>query len=94
MAEDKKPDNKWAANIAFTGDEATVKKVIKFVESLEGEGKVGDFTWIDGPYESLQLMLKRRVENLALGVESPKALPQNNPESPQEVDGNDGGANE
>ena len=89
MAEDKKIEEKWAANIAFTGDEATVKKVIKLVESLEEEGKVGDFTWIDGPYDSLQLMLKRRAENLALSIEPPKALPPNNQESSQNDDGDD-----
>tara|TARA_B100000683_G_C12483860_1_gene552362 strand:- start:1077 stop:1292 length:216 start_codon:yes stop_codon:yes gene_type:complete len=57
---------KWAANIAFTGSEEAVKKVIDFVEELEENGEVEDYTEIDGPYESLQLMLKRRVENLAL----------------------------
>lgn len=87
MASDKKTEEKWAANIAFTGDEATVKKVIKLVESLENEGKIDDFTWIDGPHESLQLMLKRRVENLALGLESPKALPQSDPELSQDDKG-------
>lgn len=66
---------KWAANIAFTGDEDTVKKVLDFVEGLENEGRIGDYTGIDGPYESLQLMLKRRVENLALGVDPAKTLP-------------------
>lgn len=94
MAEDKKFEDQWATNIAFTGDEATVKMVIKFVENLEDEGKIKDFTRIDGPYESLQLMLKRRVENLGLGIESPKALPQNNLEVPQVDDDNHGDANE
>lgn len=89
MADDKNIEEKWAANIAFTGDEATVKKVIRLVESLESEGKIDDFTWIDGPHESLQLMLKRRVENLALGLEPPKALPQSNQESSREDDGGD-----
>lgn len=89
MADDKKPEEKWAANIAFTGDEATVKKVIKLVESLESEGKIDDFTWIDGPHESLQLMLKRRVENLALEVGLPKALPQSDPKPSQEDDDGD-----
>ncbi|MHA7122286.1 hypothetical protein ACWV16_16480 [Achromobacter xylosoxidans] len=88
MAENNEK-KKWAANIAFTGDEDTVKKVLDFVERLEGEGKIGDYTGIDGPYDSLQLMLKRRVENLALGVEPPKALPPNNQESSQNDDGGD-----
>ncbi|MBK1820493.1 hypothetical protein [Burkholderia orbicola] len=92
MADDKKVEEKWAANIAFTGDEQTVKKVLNFLDGLENEGKIGDYTGINGPYESLQLMLKRRVENLALGVEPTKPLPQNGPEPSQEDD--DGGKDE
>lgn len=88
-------DKKWAANIAFTGDEDTVKKIIAFVEKLEGEGKIEDYTWIDGPHQSLQELLKRRAVNLALEVGTPKALSQTNPETQHEDDGgNSGDVNE
>lgn len=57
---------KWATNVAFVGDEKTVKKILKKLGELEGGGEIQDLTGIEGPFDSLQLMLKRRVENLAL----------------------------
>jgi len=73
---DAKNEEKWAANFAFTGSEATVKEVKKFLDSLEASGKIDDMTGISGPHESLQLMLKRRVENLALGATSESTKPE------------------
>ena len=64
------PDNDmWAANIAFTGSKAQIKEILNFVEEFEEAGKIDDYTGIHGPFESLQLMLKRRKENLALGLD-------------------------
>lgn len=56
----------WAANIAFVADEETFKQVIEFIEEKEAEGKIKDLLTLDGPYDSMQLMLKRRKENLML----------------------------
>lgn len=71
-------DEKWAANIAFVGSKETVKKIIEMIEELEDNGEIEDYTGIEGPYDSLQLMLKRRVENLSLEAkgqpESPHLL--------------------
>ncbi|WP_445778316.1 hypothetical protein [Shewanella sp.] len=61
-------DEKWATNVAFVGNEETVKKILKKLNQLEESGEIEDLTGIEGPFESLQPMLKRRVENLALGV--------------------------
>ena len=59
-------DEKWAANIAFVGSKEKVKKILKIVEELEDNGDIEDYTGIEGPFDSLQLMLKRRVENLVV----------------------------
>lgn len=56
----------WAANIAFVGDEKTVQEVLEFIEEKEAEGKIKDVLTLDGPFDSMQLMLKRRKENLML----------------------------
>lgn len=61
-------DEKWATNVAFVGSEETVKKILKKLSQLEESGEIEDLTGIEGPFDSLQPMLKRRVENLALGV--------------------------
>ncbi|MDH2528313.1 hypothetical protein QDR63_18820 [Acinetobacter baumannii] len=69
--EDK--DEKWAVNIAFVAqNKETARLVLDFIDSLEDDGKIEDSTGIHGPFDSLQLMLKRRAENLALDV---KQLP-------------------
>ncbi|EJD6080890.1 hypothetical protein M0L39_RS09835 [Providencia rettgeri] len=70
-------DRKWAANIAFVGSKDKVKKILEMVEQLDDAGEIEDYTGIDGPYDSLQLMLKRRVENLSLQAKG-------EPESPQQ----------
>ncbi|HCE3205328.1 hypothetical protein P3633_22850 [Vibrio parahaemolyticus] len=62
-------DEKWATNLAFVGNEQTVKKIIRKLNELEDSGEIEDLTGIEGPFESLQPMLKRRVENLALGAD-------------------------
>ena len=75
-------DEKWAANIAFTGSKENVKKILALVEELEDKGEIEDYTEIDGPYDSLQLMLKRRVENLSLEPKGePDPLQLEKPES-------------
>lgn len=56
----------WAANIAFVGDEKTVQEVLEFIEEKEAAGKITDLLTLDGPFDSMQLMLKRRKENLML----------------------------
>lgn len=61
-------EEKWAANIAFVGSKEKVKAILKMVDELEEQGHIEDYTGIEGPYDSLQLMLKRRVENLVLGA--------------------------
>ncbi|SMF22312.1 hypothetical protein [Pseudogulbenkiania subflava] len=61
-------EEKWAANIAFVGSKEKVKEILKMIEKLEEQGELEDYTGIEGPYDSLQLMLKRRNENLALEV--------------------------
>ena len=61
-------DEKWATNIAFVGNEKTVKKVLKKLNELEEKGEIEDLTGIEGPFDSLQVMLKRRAENLSLGI--------------------------
>lgn len=70
-------DEKWATNIAFVGNEKTVKKVIKKLNELEEKGEIEDLTGIEGPFDSLQVMLKRRVDNLSLVIiddSEPKAI--------------------
>jgi hypothetical protein len=75
-------DEKWAANIAFTGSKENVKKILAMVEELEDKGEIEDYTEIDGPYDSLQQMLKRRVENLSLEAKGePEPSRLENPES-------------
>lgn len=69
-------DEKWAANIAFVGSKEKVKKILEMVEELEDAGEIEDYTGIDGPYDSLQLMLKRRVENLSLEAKGEPEPPQ------------------
>lgn len=69
-------DEKWAANIAFVGNKEKVKKILEMVEQLEDAGEIEDYTGIEGPYDSLQLMLKRRVENLSLEAKDEPEPPQ------------------
>lgn len=57
---------KWAANVAFVGNKDTVKKILDIINELEESGELQDCTGIDGPYDSLQDLLKRRVDNLLL----------------------------
>ena len=66
MSEDEKKERKWAANIAFVGDESKVKALIKFFKEEEAKGGICDFSRIDGPHEKLQDLLKDRVNNLSL----------------------------
>lgn len=66
MAEDSGKSRKWAANIAFVGDESKVKALIKQFQQAEENGDIADFTRIDGPHEKLQDLLKDRVKNLGL----------------------------
>jgi hypothetical protein len=66
MSDDDKKERKWAANIAFVGDESKVKKLIEYFKEEEKNGGISDFTRIDGPYEKLQDMLKDRAKNLSL----------------------------
>jgi hypothetical protein len=61
-------EEKWAVNVAFVCDEKTAKRVLKAISGLEEKGEITDLTGIEGPYNSLQIMLKRRLENLTLGV--------------------------
>jgi hypothetical protein len=82
-------EEKWAANVAFVGDEKTVKKILKKLSELEEKGEITDLTGIEGPFDSLQKLLKRRVDNLALGINT-GALPtqielaQQAPDEPEE----------
>jgi|GEM_PF-3120589 len=69
-------DEKWAANIAFVGSKEKVKQILEMVEELENAGEIEDYTGIEGPYDSLQLMLKRRVENLSLEAKGEPEPPQ------------------
>lgn len=69
-------EEKWATNVAFVGNEATVKKILKKLGELEESGEIEDLTGIEGPFDSLQPMLKRRVENLALGISDEPAPTQ------------------
>jgi len=96
MMEDEKIEEKWAGNFAFTGNEATVKKVKKILDELEANGEIDDITGILGPHESLQLMLKRRVENLALGAGLEPSKPNliQNTELAQGDSSSDGNKNE
>ena len=57
---------KWAATVAFVGNKDTVKKILDIINGLEESGELQDCTGIDGPYDSLQDLLKRRVDNLLL----------------------------
>jgi hypothetical protein len=66
MSEDIKKERKWAANIAFVGDESKVKELIKYFKEEEARGGISDFTRIDGPHERLQDLLSDRVNNLSL----------------------------
>lgn len=66
----------WAANIAFTGSKSATKKILKMIDELEEDGEIKDVTGIEGPYESLQLMLKRRSENLKLTGSEPFMIEQ------------------
>jgi len=63
-----KSKDPWTANIGISGDKETVQKIIKLIEAEEEEGKLTEVSRIDGPYESLRLMMKRRQENLALEI--------------------------
>ncbi|MDV6344063.1 hypothetical protein [Nitrosomonas sp. Is37] len=58
-------------------------KILDYVDELEQKGEIDDLTGIDGPFESLQLMLKRRNENLALQANSTQQLTQSRAESKQ-----------
>jgi hypothetical protein len=82
-------DEKWATNVAFVGNEETVKKILKKLGQLEESGEIEDLTGIEGPFDSLQPMLKRRVENLALGVneESTPAQIEVTPQASDEPEG-------
>jgi hypothetical protein len=80
----KESQEKWAANIAFVGDKETVKELLKMFSKLEEEGRIKDFNKIDGPYDSLQTMLKRRKENLALHMTETILS-----SGPKLIDGND-----
>lgn len=62
----EKQKESWAANIAFVSDEETVQEIYELLEKKESEGKIKDLLTMDGPYDSLQLMLKRRKENFRL----------------------------
>jgi uncharacterized protein YjgD (DUF1641 family) len=57
---------KWAANVAFVGNKDTVKKILNMINELEESGELQDCTGIDGPFDSLQDLLKRRADNLML----------------------------
>jgi hypothetical protein len=74
MSEDDKKERKWAANIAFVGDESKVKALIRFFKEEEAKGGISDFTRIDGPYERLQDLLKDRVNNLSLSPPPPEKV--------------------
>jgi len=64
-------NEKWAVNVAFVAkNERVAKKILKYLEEQEDAGEIEDSTGIDGPYDSLQLMLKRRSENLALDAKT------------------------
>ena len=78
MSEDNEKE-KWAANFAFTGNEEAIKKVKDLLNNLEESGHINDVTGISGPFESLQLMLKRRVENLSLENNSGQSKPTSEP---------------
>ncbi|KKD00907.1 hypothetical protein [Photobacterium halotolerans] len=81
MSEDGKKERKWAANIAFVGDESKVKELIKYFKEEEAKGGISDFTRIDGPHERLQDLLSDRVNNLSISppkqenVELPSPTP-------------------
>lgn len=79
MAEDGGKERKWAANIAFVGDESKVKALIKQFQRAEENGDIADFTRIDGPHEKLQDLLKDRVTRLGLpsSDEGPKRISAN-----------------
>lgn len=62
----EKQNEPWAANIAFVSDEETVQEIYELLERKEAEGKIKELLTMDGPHESLQLMLKRRKENFQL----------------------------
>lgn len=79
-------EEKWAANVAFVGNKEAVREILKLVNSLEENGKINEVTSIDGPYESLQLMLKRRVENLSLEVSQNNTDGKNLLNSPPDSD--------
>ena len=64
-------NEKWAVNIAFVGDKELVMDIIKQVEYLEEQGHLNDCTTIQGPFESLQGMLKDRIKNLGLITKEP-----------------------
>ena len=67
-------NEKWAVNVAFVAkSEQVAKKILKYLEEQEDAGEIEDSTGIDGPYDSLQLMLKRRSENLALDAKTPSS---------------------
>lgn len=81
MSEHDKNERKWAANIAFTGKESTVKALIKLFQETEERGGISDFTQINGPFERLQDLLTDRVKNLSL-----PSAPQNINKLPETPD--------
>lgn len=87
MSGEQNKERKWAANIAFVGDESKVKALIKYFKEEEAKGGISDFSRIDGPHDKLQDLLKDRVENLSLPTPlKPKAdLPKLSPTDPSDV---------
>ncbi|WP_210441641.1 hypothetical protein [Vibrio crassostreae] len=86
MSEDDKEERKWAANIAFVGDESKVKELIRYFKEEEAKGGISDFTRIDGPHERLQDLLSDRVNNLSLSPPTQETVELPTPEPADESD--------
>jgi hypothetical protein len=68
-------NEKWAANIAFVGNKKEVKQLLKMFQESEEGGHIQDLNLIEGPFDSLQLMLKKRKENLFLMAADESPIP-------------------
>lgn len=68
-------EQKWAINLAFTGTKKEIKDLVRRLQDREEQGGIQDLNLIEGPYNSLQEMLKDRGKNLGIAMEN-KAAPQ------------------